>query len=87
VLTMLPAPGRSSGSTHWGSVAVICDSSGREAAFGRDQRRLSCRGTALVNPVGELVRLATALARIRTAVAFAGSRPVWRWAELGHAVR
>jgi hypothetical protein len=65
-----PRSGRSSGSTHWGSVAVICGSSGCEAAFGRDQRRLSCRGTALVNPVGELVRLATALARIRTAVAF-----------------
>jgi hypothetical protein len=36
-----------------------------------DQRRLPCSGTALVNLVGELVRLAaTALARIRTAVIF-----------------
>jgi hypothetical protein len=47
--------------------------------------RLPCRGTALVNPVGELVRLATALARIRTAVTFSrlktGVEMVRTWAR------
>jgi hypothetical protein len=49
--------------------AVLPGVSGRSVAM-RDQRRPRCRGMALVNPVGELVRLVAALARSRAAVIF-----------------